>query len=65
MPSAVQLYLSHTLDELQEQRQQIRSDQANRASGGFYLYTQDARIRLERIAWAITYHLMDRKKQDA
>jgi len=42
--------------------EQIQRDPRNRVRDGIYLYPKNVRKKLDDIAWAITYHLGDRKE---
>lgn len=68
MTRAHDLYKRKTQAELLEMQQAITSDPANRTppeQNSIYLYTPKARKKLEDIAWAIRYHLDDKRETKA
>jgi hypothetical protein len=62
------LYRNLTVEQLGELRRQVEADpkSANpmHGKGSIYLYTPAARRKLDAIAWAITYHLEDKKPKE-
>ncbi len=51
--------------ELEERRKAIENDPKNRnPPGSFWIFTAKARVKLEILAWAVTYKLMAKKKID-
>lgn len=64
MTRAYDLYKRHTAEELVAMQQTISNDPAMRMPSGvgsIWLYLPKARKKLQDIAWAITYHLGDKK----
>lgn len=63
MTAALNLYKRKTMDELTAMQVAIHNDPVSRMppGSGIYLYTPKARKKLQDIAWAITYHLSDKK----
>jgi hypothetical protein len=64
--NAVRLYERYSVEELTAMQQAIWEDPASRnpahANGGsIRLYTKAAEKKLAAIAWAITYHIQDRR----
>ena len=65
MNMAYVLYKKHTVDELLQMDKDIRSNPSNHLQSSptnIYLYTKSAREKLANIAWAITYHMIDKAK---
>lgn len=63
MSRGLTLYRKHSTEELHAMQERIKADPANRMpKGSVYLYTTKARKELDAIAWAITYHMQDRKE---
>jgi hypothetical protein len=62
--NAPDLYKRYTLEDLQNMAAAIREDPDNQQSGSLYLYTPKARKKLDAIAYAITWHLRDRKEAE-
>lgn len=63
MSRRLTLFLKHSPEELHAMQDRIKADPANRMpKGSVYLYIPKARKKLEDIAWAITYHMQDRKE---
>lgn len=66
MSRGLALYKRHSMEELGSMQRAIHADPACRnLSGGIHLYTPNARKKLEDIAWAIRYHLDDKKEKAA
>lgn len=65
MSRGLTLYRKHSPDELHAMQERIKADPANRMpKGSVYLYIPKARKELDAIAWAITYHITDKKERD-
>ena len=67
MTRAHDLYKRHTQTELTAMQQAITSDPASQNPdaanhGSIWLYTPKARKKLEDIAWAIRYHMDDKRE---
>lgn len=62
--NAPELYKRYTLQELEDMAAGIRENPDNQQSGSLYLYTPEARRKLQRIAYAITWHLRDNKEAE-
>ena len=67
MSRAISLYRRYTMAELTAMQKAICDDPANAnpghtGGGSIYLYTAKARKKLDDIAWAISYHMADRKE---
>ena len=60
MTRAYTLYKRYSLEKLESMGEQIRKEE--KAPDGIYLYPKNVRKKLDDIAWAITYHLGDRKE---
>lgn len=60
--NAYDLYNRYTLQELTEMLERMREDPANQQGFSLYLYTPTARKKMEKISWAITWHVRDRKE---
>jgi hypothetical protein len=63
---AVRLYRNLTMPQLTELLQALYADPANAnpahaAGHDIHLYTKSSRRKMDAIAWAITYHLKDKK----
>lgn len=58
-----------SFEELETRRAKIVDDPANanpaRATGSIFLYTPQARRKLDDLAWAVTYKLQAKKKESA
>ena len=65
MTAALTLYKRKTQAELTAMQQAIRDDPACRMppGSGIHIYTPKARKKLQDIAWAIRYHLDDKRGQ--
>lgn len=66
MTAAHDLYKRKTQAELVEMQRAICADPANRTppeQKSIWIYTPKARKKLEDIAWAIKYHLDDKREQ--
>lgn len=62
MTRAYDLYKRFTVEELLSMQKRVCDDPANRNNmGGIHLYKPSARKKLSDIAWAITYHMRDKK----
>ena len=62
--NAPELYKRYTLGELEDMAAAIRENPQNQQTGSLYLYTPKARKKLDAIAYAITWHLRDRKEAE-
>lgn len=60
MTDAAELAAEHTMAELVAMRQEVCDAPANQQAG-FNRYTEDARDKLNAIAWAITYKLKEER----
>lgn len=59
--NAYRLYTRFTVDQLQEKRRAIEANPANQNKPGtLYRFTRPARVKLDAIAWAISYHMRER-----
>lgn len=68
MTAALNLYKRKTQAELVEMQRAICADPANHSArdhSTIHLYTPKARKKLADIAWAIRYHLDDKKETKA
>ena len=63
MTRALNLYRKHSMEQLAAMQQAIHNDPTcrNPEAGSIYIYTPKARTKLQDIAWAIRYHLDDKK----
>jgi len=58
---AYRLYRVYSLAELTEQSQTIRNNPDNRTGKGIHIFPPEIEKKLDTLAWAITFHLADRK----
>lgn len=67
MSRALALYKKHSLEELAAMREAVVTDPANRNTqpGSIYLFSPKARKKLDELAWAVRYHLDDKKSAGA
>lgn len=65
MTRAHDLYKRRTIEELLAKGEAVRADPANKnpQAGSIYLYTPKARKLLDDIAWAIKYHMDDKRAE--
>lgn len=56
-------YYKYSMEELLEMQQKIQDNPKNQKKGGFYLYTREARKKLDDIAWAITAKIRENKNR--
>jgi hypothetical protein len=68
--NAVRLSSNLTMDQLQELRLAVESDPKSKnpqhaAGKSIWIYAPAARKKLDAIAWAITYHLQQKRKSEA
>lgn len=63
MTRALDLYKKHSLEELAAMREAVVMDPAskNTQPGSVYLFSPKARKKLDDLAWAVRYHLDDKK----
>lgn len=65
--NAVKLYQKYSIEELQKMDQAIRDDPKNHnpehlVGKSIWIYTKQARKKMDAIGWAITWHLRDRRE---
>lgn len=51
-----------SFDELEAMREKIEQEGAITEKNSFYLYDKKSRIKLDAIAWAITYKLQEKRR---
>lgn len=63
MSRGLALYKKHSLEELAAMSEAVTKNPANKNTqpGSIYLYSPKARKWLDDIAWAVRYHLDDKK----
>lgn len=62
--NATDLFGRYSMEQLVEMEAAMRIDSANKTPlGSFWLYTKKARKKMGEIAWAITYHLQQKKEE--
>jgi len=62
--TATQMAKKFTLDELVAEQEKIMANPLNREpEGQLHIYTSKAQSLLDRIGWAITYHLQEKRKR--
>lgn len=66
MSRALALYKRYSLAELAAMREEVTRDPANKNTqpGSIYLFSPKARKLLDDLAWAVRYHLENKKDEE-